>query len=363
MGDSPLLAAILPRLNRGGAPDSQWPDAKGEYHALCPFHADKRTGNFSVSERGFKCFACDEKGGLKKLADRLGIQAPRPAASGVTLEAYADAKRLPVGYLRALGLDDGSWYGKPAVYMPYRGADGKPLGITRIRKQMAKAAHGPDKRFAWLRKPETAPLALYGLWRLPDMRAGGWVLLVEGESDCHTGWLYDLPLLGVPGANSWRSEWAALLDGLEVYVWQEPDGAGANMAAKVCQSLPRAKVIEAPDGVKDVSAAHLAGRDVVALVSDARTRATLPASAKTLAELAPVWTRLCMIETCPCPVTSKAPSRLSWPGGFWSTGACCWMMARTRPKGAGPTLWMMMGPPGPWSGMLSGRGLRCTRRA
>ena len=31
-----------------------------------------------------------------------------------------------------------------------------------------------------------------------------YVVLVEGESDCHALWLHDLPALGLPGATNWR---------------------------------------------------------------------------------------------------------------------------------------------------------------
>jgi DNA primase len=67
------LDAILPHLDRGDAPASKWPDHKGEYWALCPFHPDRSTGNFSVSERGYRCFSCGAKGGLTRLAERLGV--------------------------------------------------------------------------------------------------------------------------------------------------------------------------------------------------------------------------------------------------------------------------------------------------
>ena len=60
------LAAILPHLDRGDGGDARWPDAAGEYWALCPFHADRRVGNFSVSERGYTCFSCGAAGGLVK---------------------------------------------------------------------------------------------------------------------------------------------------------------------------------------------------------------------------------------------------------------------------------------------------------
>jgi hypothetical protein len=60
-------------LDRGGSPDAHFPDRDGEYWALCPFHPDKHPENFSVSEAGYHCFACDASGGLWALADKLGI--------------------------------------------------------------------------------------------------------------------------------------------------------------------------------------------------------------------------------------------------------------------------------------------------
>jgi hypothetical protein len=50
---------------------------------------------------------------------------------------------------------------------------------------------------------------------------------VEGESDCHTLWLHDIPALGLPGASSWKETWATYLEGFEtVYVVIEPDQGG-----------------------------------------------------------------------------------------------------------------------------------------
>ena len=67
------LTRILPELDvvRG-------PDKRGEYVAWCPFHADGQgqpphEPNLHVSERGYICFACPAKGGLKKLASAFNI--------------------------------------------------------------------------------------------------------------------------------------------------------------------------------------------------------------------------------------------------------------------------------------------------
>lgn len=68
-----LLQTILAQLDRGDCPDARWPNRKGEYWALCPFHPDRQTGSFSVGERGYKCFACGASGDLQQLARHLGV--------------------------------------------------------------------------------------------------------------------------------------------------------------------------------------------------------------------------------------------------------------------------------------------------
>ena len=166
------------------------------------------------------------------------------APPGCTLAQLADAKRLPVEFLSGLGLRDGQWsektqqgpVGVPAGVVPYRGTDGR-----RLRDRYRTALAGPD-RFRWGRGED---LCLYGLWRLTEITATGWALLVEGESDCWTGWFYDLPVLGVPGARAWKPQWAELLEGLEVFVWCEPDEGGANFAASIARDIRSLRVVRA----------------------------------------------------------------------------------------------------------------------
>lgn len=78
-----LLQAIVRRLDRGGSPDSHFPDRDGEYWALCPFHPDRHPNNFSVSEAGYHCFACGASGGLWGLAEKLGVTFPYFRGQGV----------------------------------------------------------------------------------------------------------------------------------------------------------------------------------------------------------------------------------------------------------------------------------------
>lgn len=269
--DRDLLTEIAARLERGDAPDSKWPDPGGEYWALCPFHPDRHTGSFAVGPKGYKCFSCGASGGLRQLAERLGVavlQRPREdkdPPSPPTLELYADAKGLAVDFLQGLGLQTITYNRKPSVKMPYFDTAGNEIA-ARFRVNMT----GKD-RFKWRRGDKAA---LYGLWRLADARAAGYVYLVEGESDCQTLWSYGLPALGVPGATNFQRAWAPYLDGLTVYAWQEPDGGGATFIERLGAALSDFSILRPPVGRKDVSEAHLLGDDVPALLERLRTEAT-----------------------------------------------------------------------------------------
>ncbi len=247
-----------------------------------------------MSERGYACFACGAQGGLASLAEKLGAEMPRHgpgaphhgqvqrteekdggtggvavlhAAEGsedffsLTLEEYAHAKGLPLDLLRRLGLQTVSRKGHPAVRIPYFDREGNEAAV---RFRLSLAGPGPS-RFRWT---SGAKPLLYGLWKLEEARTAGRVLLVEGESDAQTLWLYGLPALGIPGASCWRPEWAALLEGLAVYAWQEPDDGGARLIRSLADSVPDLRVIAPPADRKDISECHLAGDDVPALVAE-----------------------------------------------------------------------------------------------
>ncbi len=191
-----------------------------------------------------------------------GHEASERDADGLTLTTLAKAKRLPPEFLRRLGLHDARYRGRPAVAIPYLDESG-----TEVARRFRLSLAG-DQRFAWQKGARVMP---YGLQRLAEARRAGWVLIVEGESDCWTAWHHGLPALGVPGKAVWRAEWAAHLAGLDVVIWQESDAE--DFSVRLGRDLPQARVIVAPEGIKDVSDAHLAGRDVPALVAELRERA------------------------------------------------------------------------------------------
>jgi hypothetical protein len=265
------LDAILPHLDRGDAPSSKWPDHNGEYWALCPFHHDRSTGTFSVSERGYKCFSCGAKGGLTKLAERLKVDlggcTVARLSEGVTdgnisLAQYAGTKRLAVDFLKTtFSVSERKRGGRVSLRLPYMDRDGKE---TAVRYRIALTG---DK-FRWA---TCSKLSLYGLWRLDP--AARDVILVEGESDTQTLVYHGIAALGVPGATNWQPAWAAELAGRDVYAWQEPDAAGAAFIQRIGADIPELRVIAAPAGYKDVSAAHIAGEDVPALIARLKSEA------------------------------------------------------------------------------------------
>ena len=181
----------------------------------------------------------------------------------------AEAKKLPIEFLRALGLRDEQRKSGRVVVIPYFDERG-----TEVARRYRLSLDGKN-RFLWERG---ARVGLYGLNRLDDARRAGEVLLVEGESDCWTAWYHNIAALGVPGKSVWRPEWADLLQGLQVFIWQEP--GAADFARRIGRDLPEALVIEAPEGIKDISEAHCRGKSVVDLLqslkAQARPVSTLP---------------------------------------------------------------------------------------
>ena len=199
---------------------------------------------------------------------------------GLTLAAYAEAKRLPVDFLRTCGLSD-TYVGGPCVRIPYTNEAGENVAI-RFRCALDGAS-----RFRW---KQGAKPCLYGLSRLATARAAGYVVLVEGESDCHTCWHNDVPALGLPGAASWQAEWAAAFAGIEtVYVVVEPDRGGLTVRKHLAGApfQDRVRLVQF-DGAKDPSALYLSDPDAFR----ARFQAAL-AAARPLLDAAAEEARAC----------------------------------------------------------------------
>lgn len=209
-----------------------------EATALCPFH-DDHNPSFSINRRKgvWKCWAGCGSGGLKDLAERLGVDPPafmmckREQApvrqDGITVAALAADKGLPESFLKNLGVKQV----RSTVQITYLLEDGSPAPKQRIRTAL-RAKEGSR----WT-KGEGKPVP-YGLWRLDEARQAGYLILTEGESDCWTLWYHGFPALGVPGADMTKTLNQEYLEGIsKVYVFHEPDKGGDTFVAGVARRL------------------------------------------------------------------------------------------------------------------------------
>jgi hypothetical protein len=174
---------------------------------------------------------------------------------GCTLKEYSEVKKLPEGFLRGLGLRDVTYLDKPAIRIPYPDEEGQEVAV-RFRTSL----DGTEK-FKWRSSDKPT---LYGLGLLEEARKAGFVVLVEGESDCHTLWHYEIPALGIPGVNNWRDGWATHLDGVErIYAIIEPDHGGDTFREELtrCEAIRETLHLLDLGEHKDPSALHLADPD------------------------------------------------------------------------------------------------------
>jgi hypothetical protein len=232
---------------------------EGRYVAPCPGH-DDNTPSLSIDEGRsgrpvFHCHAgCDQQSVLDALI-AMNLW-PRPHESkpkGLTLEQYAEAKRLPLSFLASIGVREERRQDGPRLVIPYYDENGE-VRVVRYR-----VALKGEKRFFWP-KGTAGKLCLYGVDKLAEARAAGRVILVEGESDCHTLWLHGFHAIGVPGASNWseKRDAAALSGVAAIYVVDERDEAAESLLStlKASDVLGRVRVVTL-DGAKDPSDLYL----------------------------------------------------------------------------------------------------------
>jgi hypothetical protein len=260
------------------------PGANGDALVLCPFHTEQ-TASLSVNLNNglWNCFGCgasgdvidfyqrshgvDFKTALRELAYFAGLdpdeETRQREKEGLTLEAFAEAKRLPIDFLQEHGVKEARGKdGRPYVVFEYRGLDGKVIPeATRLRFSMSERP---------IAKRGGKPV-IYGLWRKTQLLAEeGELLLLEGESDALTAWHYGLPAVGVPGKTLLKTlSLEFFQDFRTVFVWQEPGAEGwAKEVAARLKDLPGLRVfaMTPPPGIKDLSEAYCRGLDVVSVV-------------------------------------------------------------------------------------------------
>ena len=228
--------------------DGRKEGAEVRFHCPNPDHTDTHpSARWNPDKATWYCDSCGAGGGAVDLARRLGLDLPEREKTGLTLAELAAAKRLPVNLLASVGVTDGKIgrNSQTCLDIPYLLPDGR---VAAVRKRLSLTT---EPRFAWRKGDHPIP---YGLPKLREAKAAGYVILVEGESDSWTVWAAGLPALGIPGASTWRREWPSYLEGIATaYVWREPDTGGDTLAAKVAATLPDVRIIDAPPGVKDAS--------------------------------------------------------------------------------------------------------------
>lgn len=252
------LVAVIGRyvsLSRSGA----------SYKGLCPFHDDSSPSLSVNREKGlWHCFGCGAGGDAIEFIERaekidfpeairqlalqhgvdlgpgggggthdpgIGSNTRTATGSGLTLAQYSEEKALPIDFLKDLAISDISYLGAPAVRIPY-------MDVNRtVRSVRFRVALTGEARVRWRSGDK---VLLYGLWRLNQARKDGYVVLVEGESDCHTLWFHGVPAVGLPGAGVWQEGWASLFEEIaKIYVIIEPDAGGESILRWLAQSVIR----------------------------------------------------------------------------------------------------------------------------
>lgn len=244
--------------------------------ACCPAHADQTPSlSIGLGEQGqvlLKCFAgCSVERIVEAMGLALSDLFPDDAASAadgkmigaghapparLTLLELALEKQLPWKFLFQLGVMEHPGGG---LHIPYYRQDGTLSPRFRIRTALVA------KEGSRWNKAE-GRITPYGLQRLDEARKAGYLVLVEGESDCWTLWYHGFPALGLPGAEMAGILEQSALDGIDrLYIMQEPDAGGTAFLTQIVRKLeawqwPGNVYATRLSGAKDPSALHQQGR-------------------------------------------------------------------------------------------------------
>lgn len=221
-----------------------------EFTCPHPEHEDSSPSAY-LKDYAAGCMGCGRKWKLKDLAVLLDVPLPK-GRSGYSLEDYAAEKSFSLEKLEKYGVHTAEYTSKRTentlnvVAIPYYDLDGE-LIRHRYRTQNQKWWEGEGQQ-----------QTLYGLWMLANEKlADRPVLLVEGESDCHAAWHHGVLAIGVPGSSAWQESWGEFLEGREIFLWQEPGQGGKAFRQRIGKTYPKAKVLKAPEEIKDLAVLHM----------------------------------------------------------------------------------------------------------
>lgn len=147
----------------------------------------------------------------------------------ITTESLSQYTKIPHNKLIEWGIKNR----KNHIRIPYYNYDG-----TEARARRRYSLTG-DNRFKWEQSNNGfSGILPYGRNRLSIARDKGYIIIVEGESDCWACWLNDVPALGVPGSTTAKCIELVDVNGIEnVYVYMENDAAGREFPSKVKKRL------------------------------------------------------------------------------------------------------------------------------
>jgi DNA primase len=131
------------------------------------------------------------------------------------------------GWLYSTMLELNLGYDHGRITIPVRDDRGRLVGLLRYRPfpepGQPKMLASRGSRRALLPHPAAEPSRK--------------LLLVEGEPDMIAARSRGIPAIALPGAESWRAEWATLLAGREVTIVMDCDRDGRRAAARIAQDL------------------------------------------------------------------------------------------------------------------------------
>ncbi|MGB9662266.1 MAG: CHC2 zinc finger domain-containing protein [Moorellaceae bacterium] len=159
---------------------------------------------------------------------------------------------------------------EPALRLGWRELDGRlvveyPLTPVGDGKPYRRTRSSPNAAF---KNPKGRPPQPYFV--IPESPAADVCFIVEGETDVATAFGAGFPVLGLPGAGTWRQDWWQLLEDFsKVVVVFEPDAGGLVLLQKLAETCPwpeRVLVTSPPlakaGWVKDLNELHVyLGRD------------------------------------------------------------------------------------------------------
>lgn len=139
------------------------------------------------------------------------------------------------------------------LVIPYLDRQGRPVSLRfRCMQAHEHREHGHGKYMS----ATDEPARMFHIAAIHD--ADDEIHLCEGELDAIILNRIGLPAVAVPGVNSWRAYHRRMLAGFSrVWVWADPDDAGADLTNRVTRALRSAKTVRLRHG--DVTDTYLHG--------------------------------------------------------------------------------------------------------